>query len=296
MTSRQSPISRILTSPCTCAADCPCPALSYAGQLRVSVRGAQSTENEAHDQGASADERPPGDDRPVGDARHGGADHPGGRRSPYWPRVIGVVFVIVAIQLTLPPSVTLGPLWLIPLLELVGIPLGIAIWIWSRPDPASLTDRFLGRLMAAYLCFLAAASALNAVLLLTTLLSGSEDSAVRLLFAGFGVLVINVFTFGLIYWWIDGGGPKARASGEVVKWDFQYPQQASGQEQASGQVWTPTMLDYFYTAYTNIIAFSPTDTMPLTHRVKMLFTLQSSISLVTILVTVSRAINMIPLG
>ena len=56
------------------------------------------------------------------------------------------------------------------------------------------------------------------------------------------------------------------------------------------------MLDYFYTAYTNIIAFSPTDTMPLTHRVKLLFTLQSAISLVTILVTVSRAINMIPVG
>ena len=252
--------------------------------------------HEAHDQGASADERPSGDDRPVGDAHRSGGEHPRGRRSPAWVLVPAVVIVIAAIQLTLPPTVTIGPLWLIPLIELIGIPLGIAIRAWPRRDGTWRTDRFLDRSMDVYLCFLAAASALNAVLLLTTLLSHSEDSAVRLLLAGFGVLVINVFTFGLIYWWIDGGGPAVRAAGKVLTWDFQYPQQASGQEQASGQVWTPTMLDYFYTAYTNIIAFSPTDTMPLTHRVKLLFTLQSSISLVTILVTVSRAINMIPLG
>ena len=204
--------------------------------------------------------------------------------------VPAVVIVIVAIQLTLPPTVTIGPLWLIPLIELVGIPLGIAIRAWPRRDGTWRTDRFMDRSMDVYLCFLAAASALNAVLLLTTLLSGSEDSPVRLLLAGFGVLVINVFTFGLIYWWIDGGGPVKRATGQVVQWDFQYPQQASGPEQTSGQAWTPRMLDYFYTAYTNIIAFSPTDTMPLTHRVKMLFTLQSSISLVTILVITSVAL------
>jgi hypothetical protein len=244
------------------------------------------------------DEHPGGGEHQAGDAHPGADEYPGSRRSPAWVLVPAVVVVIAAIQLTLPPTVTLGPLWLIPVIELVGIPLGIAIRAWPRRDDSWRTDRFLDVSMNVYLCFLAAASALNAVLLLTTLLGSSEDSPVSLLLAGLGVLVINVFTFGLIYWWIDGGGPLARAAGKVVRWDFQYPQQASGQEQeqASGQAWTPTILDYFYTAYTNIIAFSPTDTMPLTHRVKMLFTLQSSISLVTILVTVSRAINMIPIG
>ena len=261
----------------------------------MSVREERSTSDAAHAQGVAADERPSGE-------RSSGREHPRGRRTRAWVLVPAVVIAIAAIQLTLPPTVTIGPLWLIPLIELVGIPLGVAIRAWPRRDGSWRTDRFLDGSMNVYLCFLAAASALNAVLLLTTLLSNSEDSPVRLLLAGFGVLVINVLTFGLIYWWIDGGGPLARATGKVVSWDFQYPQQASGpepapgQEQASGQAWTPTMLDYFYTAYTNIIAFSPTDTMPLTHRVKLLFTLQSSISLVTILVTVSRAINMIPIG
>jgi hypothetical protein len=89
---------------------------------------------------------------------------------------------------------------------------------------------------------------------------------------------------------LDGSGPKNRAGGSVVTWDFQFPQQAAGEK------WTPAIVDYLYTAYTNIIAFSPTDTMPLTPRVKLLFTMQSAISLMTILVTLSRAVNMIPAG
>ena len=201
--------------------------------------------------------------------------------------VIGVVIVIAVVQLLLPPSVTVGPLWLIPVIELLGIPLGIAIWVWPRQDWKWLTDRLMRHSMTVYLGFLALASALNAVLLLTSLLRGSDDSGAELLLAGFGVLLVNVLTFGLIYWWLDGGGPKVRAAGTVAKWDFQFPQQAAGQE------WTPAIVDYLYTAYTNIIAFSPTDTMPLTPRVKLLFTMQSAISLVTILVTLSRAVNMI---
>jgi len=96
------------------------------------------------------------------------------------------VIVIAVIHLLLPPSVAIGPLWLIPAVELIGIPLGIAIWTQSRRRPSWLTDRWIGRWMAAYLCFLAAASALNAVLRLTTPLSGSQDSAAHLLFAGTG--------------------------------------------------------------------------------------------------------------
>ena len=208
---------------------------------------------------------------------------------PMWLPVPGLVVIIAAIQLTLPPSVTLGPIWLIPVIELIGIPITIAVSLTSRRGWLAVSERVLGKAMAAYLCFLAAASALNAGLLLRTLLYRADETPARLLLAGFGVLFINVLTFGLIYWWLDGGGPGKRAMGQVKKWDFQFPQQAAGQD------WTPAILDYLFAAYTNIIAFSPTDTMPLSHRVKALFTMQSSISLVTVLVTVSRAINMLPL-
>lgn len=211
------------------------------------------------------------------------------QRWPPWLPVPFLVVVIAVVQVLLPPSVTVGPIWLIPVIELVGIPLVWAIWHLSQTDRFPVSDEVLGKAMAAYLCFLAAASALNAALLLRTLLYDVDETPGRLLVAGFAVLAINVLTFGLIYWWLDGGGPRRRALGQASHWDFEFPQQATGQD------WTPTMIDYLFTAYTNIIAFSPTDTMPLTHRVKILFTMQSSISLVTVLVTVSRAINMLPM-
>ena len=237
----------------------------------------------------------PGDGRALPDERArqaaaapGGAAAPTYRLPPWYP-VPFVVVVIAVVQLLLPDSVTIGPLWLIPVVELVGIPLSWAIWHLARTGAFAADDELLGRGMAAYLCFLAAASALNAALLLRTLLYDVGETPGRLLVAGFAVLAINVLTFGLIYWWIDGGGPRKRALGLADDWDFQFPQQASGHD------WTPTLIDYLFTAYTNIIAFSPTDTMPLSHRVKALFTIQSAISLVTVLVTVSRAINMLPL-
>jgi hypothetical protein len=199
--------------------------------------------------------------------------------------VVLVVAFIVAIQLALPDSVTVGADWLIPLLEVTGIPITLTVVMWKGPSAALLRATMTG-----YLLFLVLACVMNAVLLLVSMLRGADESGVYLLFAGFGVLAINVLSFGLTYWWLDGGGPLVRRNGKVVRWDFLYPQQAQG------MTWSPSLMDYLFTAYTNIIAFSPTDTMPLTHRVKILFTVQSSTALLTIVVTLSRAINLIPGG
>ena len=194
-----------------------------------------------------------------------------------------IVLVIAGIQLAMPKSVTLGPTWLIPGIEVVGAPL--ILMIITRG-----ADRRLPRVGAGiYLVMLIGVTLLNAVLLFRTLLTPAADSGVVLLFAGFGVLVINVLSFGLVYWWVDGGGPLAREGGTVKRWDFQFPQQAAGDHD-----WQAEVGDYMFTAYTNIVAFSPTDTMPLTRRVKYLFTVQSSVALITIVVTVSRAINLLP--
>ena len=193
-----------------------------------------------------------------------------------------VVLAIAGIQMLLPDQVTLGAKWLIPAIEVIGAPAALIIMRAS-----GLASRWIRRAVTVYLGFLVLASVLNAGLLFASMLRGAEDSGGELLFAGFGVLIINVLSFGIVYWWVDGGGPFQRAEGHGADWDFQFPQQASGMK------WTPTLPDYLFTAYTNIIAFSTTDTMPLCHRAKLLFTLQSSVSLVTILVTVSRAINLI---
>jgi hypothetical protein len=199
--------------------------------------------------------------------------------------IVVLVVIIVAVQLSLPASVTVGPIWLIPLLELSGIPIALALRSAEGSDSVRLR-----RVVYAYLTLLVVASVMNAVLLLVSMLQGDDTDGVYLLMAGFGVLLINVLSFGMVYWWIDSGGPFSRVSADPGPPDFLFPQQATP------TTWRPSLIDYLFTAYTNIIAFSPTDTMPLTHRVKVLFMVQSSAALLTIVITLSRAINLIPGG
>jgi len=57
--------------------------------------------------------------------------------------------------------------------------------------------------------------------------------------------------------------------------------------------WVPTFTDYLYVSVTNASAFSPTDTLPLTHRAKLLMTVQSVTSLITIVLVTARAVNIL---
>ena len=57
--------------------------------------------------------------------------------------------------------------------------------------------------------------------------------------------------------------------------------------------WRPQFIDYLYTSLTNATAFSPTDTMPLTPMAKSIMGIQSLVSLVTIGLIVSRAVNIL---
>jgi uncharacterized membrane protein len=54
--------------------------------------------------------------------------------------------------------------------------------------------------------------------------------------------------------------------------------------------------DYLYVALTNAIAFSPTDTMPLTRRAKGLLAAESLISYVVVILVVARAVNVLGAG
>jgi uncharacterized membrane protein len=90
---------------------------------------------------------------------------------------------------------------------------------------------------------------------------------------------------------MDRGGPGIRAAGRDLAPDFLYPQMNDDRIEPGG--WRPGFVDYLYVSLTNAIAFSPTDTMPLTQRAKALMGLQSLISLVTIALVVSRAVNIL---
>jgi hypothetical protein len=57
--------------------------------------------------------------------------------------------------------------------------------------------------------------------------------------------------------------------------------------------WRPGFVDYLYTSLTNATAFSPTDTMPLTHTAKIVMGVQSVAALLTVGLVVARAVNIL---
>ncbi|MGE5295897.1 MAG: hypothetical protein ACM3VT_13815 [Solirubrobacterales bacterium] len=103
--------------------------------------------------------------------------------------------------------------------------------------------------------------------------------------------ITNVLAFSLLYRQLDRGGPGARENLEYVKPDWQSPQTGCPDDALAG--WQPTFVDYLFLGYSTATAFSPTDALPLSSRAKLLMMLESTISLVTIVVVASRAINIL---
>ena len=95
----------------------------------------------------------------------------------------------------------------------------------------------------------------------------------------------------LWYWEIDRGGPGRRAAGHDGPPDFLFPQMSD--DRIEPRDWRPKFIDYLYVSLTNATAFSPTDTMPLTPMAKSIMGVQSLVSLVTIGLIVSRAVNIL---
>ena len=132
------------------------------------------------------------------------------------------------------------------------------------------------------------------------LVDGKAQDGAQLLLASLQVWVTNVIAYGLVYWELDRGGPVSRtqrARKDLPVADFRFPQDEDHDavvEVAKGssakQDWVPTLVDYLYVSVTNSSAFSPTDTMPLTPRVKVLMAVQSTSALVLSLLVISRAV------
>jgi hypothetical protein len=138
----------------------------------------------------------------------------------------------------------------------------------------------------------ALASAGNSFLVLAviaSLVSGHETSGAHLLLKGASVWLTNVILFGLWFWLFDRGGPASRIEPDPPPPDFQFPQMENPELAAPD--WRPHFVDYMYVSFTNSIAFSPTDSMPLNRWAKLLMLVEASISALVILLVAARAVN-----
>ena len=137
-------------------------------------------------------------------------------------------------------------------------------------------------------------NAVSAAVLDWRLLHGvQKDQSAALLFGGGAIFLTNIIVVAIWYWFHDLGGPSARENGEPYYYpDFLFPQYGINNELAP-QEWRPHFLDYLYVSFTNVVAFSPTDAMPLTKRAKAMMALQSSVAITTVALVFARAVNVL---
>ena len=211
---------------------------------------------------------------------------PPGRPEPIWPAQV-TVLVAVVLQLTLPERLTAGPSWLLPSLEGLLV-LGLIV---VAPNKVEREQTQRKRVAVGLIGLVSAANIFSLVLLSKHLIHHEPTGGRELIFAGILIWLTNFLIFALWYWEIDRGGPGQRASGEDGPPDFLFPQM--NDDRIEPKNWRPQFIDYLYVSLTNATAFSPTDTMPLSPMAKSVMGVQSLVSLVTIGLIVSRAVNIL---
>ncbi len=221
--------------------------------------------------------------------------HPGEHRIP------AAVAVVIAIILytVLPSQLIIGPRYAVPALELLlFVPL-----LAANPRRMTKQTRMLRRIAIALVLLIAAANAVALVLVIGELVGGKADQGPTLLLTAGQVWATNIIVFALAFWEFDRGGPVRRtqaARTQLPPADFRFPQDedhdaiaevAAGSSAKSG--WTPSFIDYLYISVTNSSAFSPTDTMPLSHRAKLLMAAESVSAIVLSVLVIAKGVSLL---
>ncbi len=203
--------------------------------------------------------------------------------------VAAAILVAVGLQLALPNKYGVHPRWVIPTLELLLL---VVLTVINPVRLARATT--VGKYTAlAVVAAITLDNGISAGLLDHDILTatGASGDAIGLLGSGAAIYLTNIIAFGVWYWEIDRGGPFARMAATELYPDFLFPQMAS--PRLAPPNWRPHFLDYLYVSFTNVMAFSPTDTMPLTRLAKTLMALQSAIALSTVALVIARAVNVL---
>lgn len=201
---------------------------------------------------------------------------------PRWPG-FAALMAGGCLHLVLPPRLTLGPEWMLPLV--IGVLLVPSI-MWYR--------RRVFRVVRVLTFVATGALTLGLVASIVLLIAGipnHKDDPVVLLRAAGVLWITNVLVFALWYWKLDAGGPMGRESTTgPIRSSFLFPQMVM---HPPDEDWSPEFLDYLFLAFNTSTAFSPTDTAVLDRWAKVATMAQSLMSLTIIAVLAARAINVL---
>ena len=211
--------------------------------------------------------------------------NPTTRGEARWPvalAVIGVALILIG----LPSRVQLFPTWCLYVVAGVVLAALASVPLSGR----ALRVRQIEH--AVLLAFVVSAGtsmlATLATVIRAMLHPESQLTGLQLLTSGIAVWVTNVLVFAVLYWQLDRGHHESQ---EPVPPEWIFPEESAAKELLPG--WRPTFTCYLYLGYSTATAFSTTDVVPTSSRAKLLMMLESTISLVTVVVVAARAINLV---
>ena len=205
---------------------------------------------------------------------------------PIWQLQLGVLFVAIMQYFTDDSF--------LPYNKLVVIGLELAL----MAALAVVTSGGYGRisrirrsLMMLLIAIIAVINIFSLIFLVQAFLFGHGDhlSGQGLLKSGLTIYITNIFMFALLYWEMDGSGPDHRIA-SVRRRDFLFPQMIHSK--LADDTWRPGFVDYLYLSTTNVTNFASADTIPVSHRAKLLMMIQALVSLIVVVLVVARAIGL----
>jgi hypothetical protein len=202
--------------------------------------------------------------------------------------VFAAAIVALVLFAVLPSEVQFLPFWLVPSIGAVVL-IPLLAFNPRRLNNETRWSRWIG---IGFALGLTAVNQIYVVLLVAELILGQARGPAVLLTA-LVVWITNVIAFSLVYWELDKGGPVARrveGINDNARQDFRFPQQDNT---VGVEGWQAAYPDYAYFSMTNMMAFSPTDVMPLTIRAKGLMAYQAFTGFVLLALVISRAVNIL---
>jgi uncharacterized membrane protein len=208
------------------------------------------------------------------------------RHEHRWPTLLAVVSALL-LYVFLPGSVLPVPVWIMPALCLaLLVPLLVL-----NPRRLSVETTWSRAFSLTIAVLLTVGNQVTLGLTIAALLRGQAAGA-QVLLTTLQVWATNALAFALVYWELDRGGPVARRTvglRDQAAADFRFPQDGDPEPRS----WAPEFVDYAYFSLTNMMAFSPTDVMPLTSRAKGLMAYQAVTAFILLALVISRAVNIL---
>ncbi|TFD69501.1 hypothetical protein E3T47_00970 [Cryobacterium ruanii] len=215
-----------------------------------------------------------------------------------WPAVLGLL-IALGLYSMLPST-------FLPGLRYTVIAIGLALLIpliVLNPYRLHRETRWSKYVATGQALLLVAANEVALVQLVIQLTSGGNGDGATLLLAALQVWVTNVIAFALVYWELDRGGPVSRRHADRKDFppaDFRFPQDEDHDAieevaaRSSRRIgWVASFFDYVYFSLSNSMAFSPTDTMPLSLRAKALMALESFGGFVLLALVIAHAVSLL---